>query len=268
MTVSQVQGEFLGAGCNRGANLSVLTNDGILAFAVRNTIALARVLDNYNFTIYKTLVVDELMADVTSIDLIIDPLNKGKSCGLMAGFSNGSTVIWKRIGDKWEFSHSVQDHSSSVSLVKSLKIKDGFVFVTGSDDGACHLYKINADFSMLQKMDQSIRFGGRKFATSIGISHLPTQSDSLILLAMACTDCKIYFYWARADAGEFHQSLVLPGHENWIRDMNFMKVMSNNGNDWSLLMSSASQDSYIRVWKICPISEAELMEESNPDPIQ
>lgn len=83
---------------------------------------------------------------------------------------------------------------------------------------------------------------------ALALSPLTGASDSLVL-AVAGTKDIIQLHVLDAQEGsEFKYKATLSGHEGWIRSLEFTKENDTPTSD--LLLSSASQDKYIRLWRI------------------
>lgn len=92
---------------------------------------------------------------------------------------------------------------------------------------------------------------------------LNTISFSVPILATGNTDKKISIYIYQADSNSFTKSLALPGHDNWIRSLQFAtytegsedatsKAFNHTLRQNDLILASGSQDKYIRLWKVSP----------------
>ena len=74
-----------------------------------------------------------------------------------------------------------------------------------------------------------------------------------ILLAYVTDDDKIHLYGENS-AKCFESVETLTGHEDWVRGLDF--TTDDNGD---VLLASSSQDSFIRLWRISPKSETEVI---------
>jgi WD40 repeat protein len=70
-----------------------------------------------------------------------------------------------------------------------------------------------------------------------------------VLLASGGTDSAIRLYCRAAGRPGFELVTRLAGHENWVRGLAFTRVREAGGGV-SLLLASASQDRYLRVWLV------------------
>jgi elongator complex protein 2 len=77
------------------------------------------------------------------------------------------------------------------------------------------------------------------------------------VFASGHTDKLIAIYIYQPDTHEFKKMHILQGHDNWVRDLAFAtftatdeNTINNSFQDGDLMLASASQDKYIRLWKI------------------
>lgn len=81
----------------------------------------------------------------------------------------------------------------------------------------------------------------------------PLPGSHATLLALATTERKIHIYTSSPSSSAFEHRLVLEGHEDWIRSLDLTAFPSQQGQEEDeddLMLASASQDSYIRLWRI------------------
>jgi elongator complex protein 2 len=79
------------------------------------------------------------------------------------------------------------------------------------------------------------------------------------ILASGHTDKAIAIYVYQSTTSEFKKAYTLQGHDNWVRDLAFAtytgqsnESVNNSFKKGDLMLASASQDKYIRLWKISP----------------
>uniref|UniRef100_A0A803W2X2 Elongator complex protein 2 n=1 Tax=Ficedula albicollis TaxID=59894 RepID=A0A803W2X2_FICAL len=77
----------------------------------------------------------------------------------------------------------------------------------------------------------------------LGITYWLSKNHELPILACGGDDCKISLFIQQN--GQFQKTLVLPGHEDWIRGVEWAVC----GED--LFLASCAQDCLIRIWKVC-----------------
>jgi len=87
-------------------------------------------------------------------------------------------------------------------------------------------------------------------------------SNGSLALAVAGTSAIVQVYLQTAD--DFSLGATLPGHEGWIRSLDF--VLETNESTADILLASASQDKYIRLWRFHKGSELPAMSSAANDP--
>uniref|UniRef100_A0A8C9F4V5 Elongator complex protein 2 n=1 Tax=Pavo cristatus TaxID=9049 RepID=A0A8C9F4V5_PAVCR len=86
---------------------------------------------------------------------------------------------------------------------------------------------------------------GNGFVMAVSLSFLP--GSNVPILACGGDDCKINLFIQQN--GQFQKTLMLPGHEDWIRGVEWAIC----GGD--LFLASCAQDCLIRIWKVCTKSK-------------
>ena len=98
------------------------------------------------------------------------------------------------------------------------------------------------------KLAQTIVVTPRLFPLALALNKVGERDD--YVLAVAGTKSKVQVYVrdsARMEYG-FQLAASLPGHEGWIRSLAL--TQENHTSKGDLLLASASQDKYVRLWRI------------------
>jgi elongator complex protein 2 len=120
------------------------------------------------------------------------------------------------------------------------------VFATGSADATVKIWFL--DDRNVVSLKQTITVAPRFFPLAIALSTLAGAPGSYVL-AVAGTKDIIQLYVLDSQNGtEFKLQATLAGHEGWIRSLQFTQERFSSTSD--LILSSASQDKYIRLWRI------------------
>ncbi|NWJ04994.1 ELP2 protein, partial [Crypturellus undulatus] len=90
------------------------------------------------------------------------------------------------------------------------------------------------------KCIQILQFGNG-FVMDVSLSFLP--GSNVPILACGGDDCKINLFIQQD--GQFQRTLILPGHEDWIRSVEWAVCGEE------LFLVSSAQDCLIRIWKVC-----------------
>jgi elongator complex protein 2 len=170
---------------------------------------------------------------------------------LITGSADKSLHIWRKGGPS-EQHESVQQllsqdpdhHQSSINCIAVSG--DGKLFVSGSADAIVKVWSLDTENKAA--IQQTIEVKPRFFPLSLALSPL-TESPGSYVLAVAGTKDIIQIYVLDAGVSNvFTLQATLAGHEGWIRSLEFIRESEDPNSD--LLLSSASQDKYIRLWRI------------------
>ncbi|KAE9973124.1 hypothetical protein Vi05172_g6717 [Venturia inaequalis] len=247
----EVNLEYISAGGNRHPEASDWDPSpaGLLAFGADNNIAIWNPLapDHHG--------ISSLLSGHTGLVNAVKFFSP--SCTedslILSGSVDQTVRVWRKFQSHQESYVEIaklEDHQSSVNCIAILPNSNSFV--TGSADGTVKYWeiKIASDEAPPAKphdievrLIQSITLSPKFFPLS---SALVALDDSSVLLAVAGTKTIIQIYVLRENS--FSLVATLAGHEGWIRSL----AISNESKDGSgdLLLASASQDRYIRLWRI------------------
>ncbi|KAK0636189.1 WD40-repeat-containing domain protein [Bombardia bombarda] len=136
-------------------------------------------------------------------------------------------------------------HTAPINCITSLKSPTGTkrVFVSGAADATVKVWALEAGQVTLL---QTIKTTKGYYPLALALSSLGDDQDGFVL-AVAGTSSAVQIFTTGAGL-EFTLQATLPGHENWIRSLDFVREKTEAGSD--LLLASASQDKYIRLWRI------------------
>lgn len=215
----------LSIGCNAVTHVVSWSTDGVLAYGASNAVAIYD--PTAQFGVETTLMGHT--ARVTAVRWL-------GSETLVSGSSDASLRLWRKMGGRWQMVQTIQDHTKSISTIA---VYDGYL-VSGAMDGTIILYRYEAGGLLQQRQIISYK---PALPLALAIARLP-GTESLIL-AVGGTTTKISIYAStKEDGGTLELKANLPGHEDWIRAFDFLE------DDGTLLLASASQDRYIRLWRI------------------
>ena len=139
---------------------------------------------------------------------------------------------------------TLEGHESSVNCLAVFKGAN--VFASGSADATIRVWRIESQVAgIVVQLVQTIQTKPRMFALAVALHSLGAGEE--LVLAVTGTTSIVHVYVA-ATNGEFCHQVTLPGHENWIRSLDI--VHESDSADSDLLLASASQDKYIRLWRI------------------
>ncbi|CCD48734.1 hypothetical protein ACHAPC_005042 [Botrytis cinerea] len=237
--MDKITPEYLAAGANRHPAAADWDESGLLAYGTDRNIALWYPGNETSRGVF------ELLSGHTDTVNVVKFIPK--SHGLILSGSVDKTVrIWKRdeVSKTYTCMQTITDHQSTINCIA---VTEGSkIFATGSADAIVNVWKL--DVNNVASLQQSITITPRLFPLALALSPLTGASDSLVL-AVAGTKDIIQLHVLDAQAGsEFKYKATLSGHEGWIRSLEFTQESDSPTSD--LLLSSASQDKYIRLWRI------------------
>jgi elongator complex protein 2 len=166
---------------------------------------------------------------------------------LLSGSADNSLRLWRARRQQpfaFECLKAASEHSGPVTRITTLSGSD--VFATGASDGTVKIWKLvhDADYASVDvELLQTITLSPKYFPLNLALAQLDEQS---IVLAVAGTRSTIQIFVSRDSL--FQLSATLTGHEGWIRALAFTRESTGESSD--LLLASASQDKYIRLWRI------------------
>ena len=171
---------------------------------------------------------------------------------IISGSVDQSIRLWRVNSSHPELSCPVSVVTDSQKTINAICADpDSAIFVSGSADARLDVRRItfSDDGGVIISLLQTIGVAPRFFPLALALAPLQAATSSLIL-AVGGTKTIIQIYVAQ-DAGghlEFTLQATLTGHEGWIRSLTFVSVRQDA--DADLLLASASQDKYVRLWRV------------------
>ena len=148
----------------------------------------------------------------------------------------------------------MKGHTGSVNCLAVLA--GSSIIASGAADGTVKIWSLLlSDRSVTAELQQTIWMNPRFFPLALALSRLDVTSA--LILAVGGTNSIIQIHVAQKTGQQTQFSLKanLTGHEAWIRSLDFARE-SYKDND--LLLASASQDRYIRLWRVHRGEELQL----------
>ena len=178
---------------------------------------------------------------------------------LLSGSTDKTVGLWKYDPNlekpgktmKLDLLKVMKGHKDSITGIDSLCIDHlkKYLIVTTSADSTVKIWT----GTEVDSIDCSQTFDFKNaFVLDIALHHLPQTSTPV--LACAADDFKVKLYVLKCLSKNeifFEKVLDLGGHEDWVQSVDFVNFDSK-----SLYLASASQDSFIRLWKITHGNEA------------
>ena len=176
------------------------------------------------------------------------PTEYGQSEIILSGSADRTIRVWRLPPHKAppEFITVLEGHDKSVNclaVIPGLKI-----FVSGAADGTVKVWRFSFREERLDVEDlQTIFLSPKCFPLTLALHALDSTSAGGLILAAAGTRNTIQIFVSDEHARFSHQ-VHLTGHDGWIRSLAFCRESISPSSD--LLLASASQDKYIRLWRI------------------
>lgn len=164
---------------------------------------------------------------------------------LVSGSSDKTVRFWYPVGDGFRASGISEGFAASVNCLAFSRERN--FLVSGSADGAVTINRLNLtpDHQINTSVIQAIQTSPQLFPLTLALTSLGTAGH---LLAVAGTKGIVQVYVGDAEEENFCLQATLVGHENWVRSLAI--TSENSKPDSDLLLASASQDKYIRLWRI------------------
>jgi elongator complex protein 2 len=142
---------------------------------------------------------------------------------------------------------TLEGHTSSVNAIA---VANGTnIIASGAADGTVRIWRINAQDGVKCELLDTITMTPRFFPLTLSLQALGDDSDKSLVLAVAGTMTKVHIYVSEtSNMPEFKRRAVLTGHEAWIKSLSFTQDKQSKEGD--ILLASASQDKYIRLWRL------------------
>ncbi|KAI8645941.1 quinon protein alcohol dehydrogenase-like superfamily [Parasitella parasitica] len=270
----QVSSEYISVGCNRTAHAACWGNDGIVAFGADTLVALYSPLDRNSKGVQQTLpghngrVICLKFIERGKLQFIAAPNTQYcheadiKDVALVSGSADNTAKIWKINAEgKWINSATLSGHTGAVETIACMRAHsiegDTDSIVTGSSDGSIRVWERRVvDDNTDEVVCRQIINNGNKYPMSLALSYLPNSKTPVF--ASGHTDKLISIYIYQAESKQYEKMHTLTGHDNWVRDLSFATYTVSEENahennifqEGDLVLASASQDKYIRLWKI------------------
>ncbi|RHZ67464.1 hypothetical protein CDV55_106704 [Aspergillus turcosus] len=242
--------EYISVGGNRhpaAADWDV--QSGVLAFGADNNVALWDPRDTSQRGVYALLVghTDK----VSAVRFYTCPATGTKL--LLTGSIDQTIRIWRADSvnpTKFTHAHTLTGHTGSVNTIAAA---DGVAIIaSGAADGSVKIWKIGTQETVIQAdLLQDLAMKPRFFPLALSLKPLSTDSkDKPVVLAVAGTMNNVQIYVSEniLAGASFRLSATLSGHEAWVRSLSFTEDKQSKSGD--LLLASASQDKYIRLWRL------------------
>ncbi|KAF2147898.1 RNA polymeras-like protein II Elongator subunit [Myriangium duriaei CBS 260.36] len=164
---------------------------------------------------------------------------------IVSGSADKTVRLWALREDRFVEVFQSQ-HDGAVNTIAVLP--EGDTFVTGAADATMKIWKLDeassdSSVSISASLIQTIPLKPRFLPLATAVAAL---DDGSVVLVVAGTMTSIQMY--HGNGSNFKLAATLTGHEGWIRSLDFVRESTTEGSD--VLLASASQDKYIRLWRL------------------
>ena len=234
-TTGDVTLDYIAAGGNRHPSAADWA-PGILAFGAGNNVAV------WNPEHKQTTGIAALLNGHNDSVSAVGIWNDAERQLIITGSADKTIRLWRSRKDGLRTFQQIQvlvEHQGSLNTISTLATSG--IFASGSADGTVKIWTIAGDEA---KLLQSISLKPRYLPLTTALTSL---ADGAVVLAVAGTSTAIQLYVRSEAHADFELQATLTGHEGWIRSLDFVIDGESTGRD--VLLASASQDKYIRLWR-------------------
>ncbi|EAQ85907.1 hypothetical protein CHGG_07160 [Chaetomium globosum CBS 148.51] len=237
-----------GSGANRYTAAADWAEDGLVAFGSDSNVCLWDPTDPKGIS----NILSGHTAHVRAVAFLPGRNEESKTVNLVTGGDDKQLRLWAIDSETGAAScvQTIQEHSEPINCIAALKSPASGdvakqIFATGAADATVKIWVFEAGQITLL---QTIKTTRKYMPLTLALSALE-EGNGLVLAVAGTTNAVQIFTASAADGNpgvEFTLQATLPGHENWIRSLDFIREKPEKGSD--ILLASASQDKYIRLW--------------------
>jgi elongator complex protein 2 len=192
----------------------------------------------------------------------------GESSFVLSGSDDHTLKLWT-IGERdgtCNCIQTIEEHTAATNCLATLNSRhrsSNKLVASGAADASIKIWEFESDHLRLL---QTIHTTPKYFPLALALSSLD-ENDQVLVLAAAGTKDTIQIFVANGldDTLDFKLQATLSGHEGWIRSLDFSFETDNEDSD--LLLASASQDKYVRLWRIHQGKELPALTVRGSDPL-
>ena len=178
------------------------------------------------------------------------PRRQDESQVILSGSVDHTIRIWgndSQHRDNFRYTTELLSHSGSINC---LAVTPGTnLIVSGAADATVRIWRLDINEERYEgQLLQTIQVTPRFFPLSLALSVLTPRGALILAVGGTRAFVQTFVTESGLDDANFVLKATLTGHEGWIRSLAF--ACEKNGPNSDLLLASASQDKYIRLWRV------------------
>ncbi|XP_058832263.1 elongator complex protein 2-like [Topomyia yanbarensis] len=231
----KIQNRYTSIACNRTPEALDWGDDGLIYYAACHAIAVFDPNFHGSSKIVRTFCGHK--ARVNTVKKL--PTNAQQQVDLISGSDDGTCILWNTQDLSQPVQHVLAGHTKGVTQVDALYQSERLTVATGSADSSIRLWRIDegGKFDCVQTITL-----GTGYCFALKFFLLPGSGS--MMLACAMDNDLIHLY--ASTGNQFVLVDKLKGHADWVRGLDCVKDVEKD----DLLLASASQDGFIRLWRI------------------
>ncbi|OIW29535.1 WD domain-containing protein [Coniochaeta ligniaria NRRL 30616] len=249
MFTAKVAVSYLSAGANRQTGVADWNQDGTLAFGADANICLWRPTDSQDRGVTALL---SGHSDTVKAVKFLSYSPADSVSYLVSGSDDKSLKLWAVNSEEGSYScvQTAQEHTAAINCIATLPqtqdTASRCLFVSGAADATVKIWELSSGkINLLQTIKTAPKF----FPLAVALHPLGRSQDSYVLAVAGTRDIiQIFATEPATPTPEFTLQATLTGHEGWIRSLDFCHETTAPTSD--ILLASASQDKYIRLWRL------------------
>lgn len=166
---------------------------------------------------------------------------------ILSGSVDRTVRVWRESSEVFKTVALLQGHQGSINCLAA--IAGSQLIATGAADATFRIWYLSVtDNSICTELLHTIQIAPRFFPLALTFSHVGQYGALILAIGGTKSIVQIYVTESGGRHANFIHRATLSGHEGWIRSLEFVAHTGDQRSD--LLLASASQDKYIRLWRV------------------
>ncbi|XP_075969096.1 elongator complex protein 2-like [Anticarsia gemmatalis] len=220
---------YTSVACNRTTEIADWNAEGLICFGASHSVVIYNTAER---TKDPLTVLSHHKSLVNSVKWLRKP--DGTCTELLSCSADKTAAVWTLENGQWTVTSTLVGHADGVTCIHGVYDDEELLVYTGSIDSTVKVWERRNGVTAL-KQTIPLHSG---LCLTLHAHILPTHKA---ILFCALDDHKIHVYTGE----EYHKVHTLAGHEDWVRGLDVLDV-----DDSTIILASASQDTYIRLWRL------------------